>query len=213
MNIRVLVVDDYPLVREGLAASLEADPGIDVVGRAGDGAEGMRYAHELLPDVVLLDLTMPGIGGADMLTRLRDELPQIRALVVTAKDGVESLLDAITAGAAGYLSKRVTGVGLRHAVITVYGGGSIISPELAGGLLKDYAHVARGGSLNVAPLIATRESEVLRLVSRGMTDKQIGAELFISPRTVQNHLRRLRDKTGTKRRSEMAFWAVEHAAN
>jgi DNA-binding NarL/FixJ family response regulator len=213
MNIRVLVVDDFPLVRDGLAASLELDPGIEVIGRAADGEDGMRLAHELRPDVVLLDLTMPDGDGADMLTRLRQELPGIRALVVTAKDGVDSLLAAVTAGAAGYLSKRVTAAGLRHAVVTVHGGGSIISPELAGGLLKDYAHVARGGALKVAPLIAARESAVLQLVSRGMTDKEIGAELRISPRTVQNHLARVRHKTGTTRRSEMATWAVEHAAD
>ena len=211
MNIRVLVVDDFPLVRDGLASSLETDPAIEVVGRASDGEEGMRLAHEVHPDVVLLDLAMPGGGGQDMLVRLQDELPAVRTLVVTADDGVDALLAAVSAGAAGYLSKRVAGPGLRHAVITVHGGGSIIAPELAGGLLKDYAHVARGGRLKVAPLIATRERAVLGLVRRGMTDAEIGAELTISPRTVQNHMRRLREKTGATRRSELAAWAVEHS--
>jgi DNA-binding NarL/FixJ family response regulator len=173
----------------------------------------MRLARELRPDVVLLDITMPGMGGRAMLAALRDELPEVRVLVVTASEDAETLLAAVAAGALGYLSKRVTSRSLRHAVITVHGGGSIIAPELAGHLLKRYSSVARGDTLKINPLLATRERAVLRLVSRGMTDKEIGRELLISPRTVQNHLSRVRTKTGTTRRSEMARWAVEHAAD
>jgi DNA-binding NarL/FixJ family response regulator len=212
MHIRALVVDDFPLVREALSASLAFDPGIDVVGWAADGEEGLRLARELRPDVVLLDITMPGMGGAEMLTRLRQEVPAARTLVVTASEDAETLMASIAAGAAGYLSKRVTAKELRHAVITIHGGGSVIAPDLAGHLLKEYAHVARGGVPSLRPLLANREHAVLRLVTRGMTDKQIGRELFISPRTVQNHMARLREKTGARRRSELACWAVEHAA-
>ncbi len=213
MNIRVVVIDDYPLVRDGLAAALEIDPGIKVVARAADGDEGLRLVHEHKPDIVLLDITMPGMGGLEMLRRLRDELPDVRALVLTANADAETLFEAVTAGASGYLGKTVTGASLRSALITVHGGGSFIDPSLAGHLLDRYASVARGERLHLKPLLGEREHAVLRLIVKGKTDREIAAELFISPRTVQNHLTSLREKTGTKRRSEMARWAIENSAD
>jgi len=211
MKIRVLVVDDFPLVREGFIASLEVDPGIEVVGQAADGDEGLRLTRELRPDVVLADMRMPGLGGPVLLAKLREELPETRVLVVSASEKAESLLEAISAGAAGYLTKRVSGRELRHAVITVHGGGSVITPTLARHLLREYSHVSRGEPLTVRPLLAQREQEVLRLLAAGHTDREIGGKLYISPRTVQNHLTRIREKTGMRRRSELARWAVEHA--
>jgi len=211
MKIRVLVVDDFPLVREGLTASLEVDPDIDVVGQADDGESGLRMACELRPDVVLTDMRMPGLGGPVLLSRLRQELPETRVLVVSASEKAETLLEAVAAGAAGYLSKRCSGRELRHAVITVHGGGSVITPSLAKHLLREYCHVSRGEPMSVRPLLAHREQEVLRLLAQGHTDREIGLQLYISPRTVQNHLTRIREKTGMRRRSELARWAVEHA--
>jgi DNA-binding NarL/FixJ family response regulator len=210
MKIRVLVVDDFPLVREGLTASLEVDPDIEVVGEADDGEQGLRMALELRPDVVLTDMRMPGLGGPVLLARLREHLPDTRVLVVTASEKAETLLEAVSAGAAGYLTKRVSGRELRHAVITVHGGGSVITPALASHLLKEFSSSARGEQSPVRPLQG-RELDVLRLVVQGKTDNEIGQELFISPRTVQNHLTRIREKTGLKRRSELTRWAVEHA--
>ena len=211
MKIRVLVVDDFPLVREGFIASLEVDPGIEVVGQAADGDEGLRLTRELRPDVVLADMRMPGLGGPLFLAQMREELPEARVLVVSASEKAESLLEAISAGAAGYVTKRVSGRELRHAVITVHGGGSVITPTLARHLLREYSHVSRGEPLTVRPLLAQREQEVLRLLAAGHTDREIGGKLYISPRTVQNHLTRIREKTGKRRRSELARWAVEHA--
>src|SRR5919201_1562047 len=114
MNIRILLIDDFPLIREGFAAALEADPGL---------------AHELQPDVVILDLRMPEMGGMTVLERLRTESPESKFLVVTATEKAQPLLDAVAAGAAGYLTKRSTREELRQAVITVYGGGSVIAPQ------------------------------------------------------------------------------------
>jgi DNA-binding NarL/FixJ family response regulator len=211
MKIRVVVAEDHPLVREGIIRALERDTGIEVVGEADNGLTGLELARQLKPDVMVLDLRMPGLGGAAVLERLRAELPDTRALVMTANESPESLLDAVAGGAAGYLSKRTTGEELRQAVITTYGGGSVITPELAGHLLREFSGNARGEGSSVRPLLRPRELEVLRLVSDGLTDNEIGKRLYISARTVQNHLTGVREKTGLRRRPELARWAVEHA--
>jgi DNA-binding NarL/FixJ family response regulator len=211
MNISVLLIDDFPLLRQGFAAALELDPGLTVVGQAQDGEEGLRLAHTQRPDVVVLDLHMPGMGGMSVLERLRSELPDTRALVVTATEKAQPLLEAVAAGAAGYLTKRCTREELRQAIISVHGGGSVIAPDLAGHLLKEYSRTARGEESQVRPLIGRREHEVLRLVATGLTDNEIASQLYISPRTVQNHLTRVREKTGLRRRAQLTRWAMEHS--
>ena len=210
MKIRVVVADDFPLVREGVARALNHDPALEVVGQATTGQEALALAEELRPDVMILDLRMPDLGGLAVLDKLRNTQPQIRVIVMTASEQASTLLDAIAAGAAGYLSKRTTGEELRQAVITAHGGGSVITPALASHLLKEFSSTARGEQSTVRPLQG-RELDVMRLVVQGKTDNEIGKELFISPRTVQNHLTRIREKTGLRRRAELTRWAVEHA--
>jgi len=210
MKIRVVVADDFPLVREGVVRALNSDPGIEVIAQAENGNDALRLAEELEPDVMILDLRMPDLGGLAVLDKLRTSRPQIRIIVMTASEQASTLLDAIAAGAAGYLSKRTTGEELRQAVITAHGGGSVITPSLASHLLKEFSSSARGEQSPVRPLQG-RELDVLRLVVQGKTDNEIGKALFISPRTVQNHLTRIREKTGLRRRSELTRWAVEHA--
>ncbi|MBW3654014.1 MAG: response regulator transcription factor, partial [Actinobacteria bacterium] len=209
MKIRVVVADDFPLVREGVVRALDSDPAIEVVAQAENGHDALRVAEDLKPDVMILDLRMPGLGGLEVLDKLRASRPEIRVIVMTASEQASTLLDAVAAGAAGYLSKRSTGEELRQAVITAHGGGSVITPSLASHLLKEYSSSARGEQSQVRPLQG-RELDVLRLVVQGLTDNEIGQELFISPRTVQNHLTRIREKTGLRRRSELTRWAVEH---
>src|SRR3954449_1385498 len=211
MNISILLVDDFPLICEGFAAALGTDPGLHIVGQTDNGEEGLRLARELQPDVVILDLNMPGMGGMSVLERLRLEVPETKVLIMTASETAQSLLDAVSAGAAGYLTKRSTREELRQAVITVQGGGSIISPMLAGHLLQEYSRASRGEGSDVRPLLGDREHQVLRLVASGDTDKEIAARLYISPRTVQNHLTRIREKTGLRRRAELTRWAMEHS--
>lgn len=212
MNIRVLIVDDSPLMQVGLTTTLDSDPEIHVVGQAGDGREGLRLAHELHPDVILLDLQMPDFGGLMVLERLREELPDVKALIVTASEKAESLLDAVAAGAAGYLSKRSSPEEVRRAVITVHGGGSVITPVLAGHLLHAYTRrtTQRPDSPGLRPVLSRREQDVLRLVARGHTDKEVALELHLSPRTVQTHLTHIRKKTGMRRRAELVRWAADH---
>ena len=211
MNIRVVVADDFPLVRDAIAQVLDRDPGISVVGRAAGGEEALAMVGVHDPDVLILDLHMPDCGGIRVLERLRESGARTRVLIMTASESPDSLLDAVNAGAQGYITKRSTGEEVRQAVITTYGGGSVITPELAGHLLREFSGSARGEGSSVRPLLAARELEILRLVADGLTDNEIGKQLYISPRTVQNHLTRIREKTGLRRRSELARWAVEHA--
>ncbi len=211
MRIRVLIAEDFPLVREGVAAALARDPQIEIIGMASNGREALVLAHELAPDVMLVDLHMPELGGMMVLERLRIELPQVRAIVVTASEKSEPLLDAIATGAAGYLTKRSTGEELRQTVLTVHGGGSVIAPELTGHLMDAYSRASTGGIEELRSKLTATEHEVLRLVAQGLTDLQIAAHLYVSPRTVQNHLARVRAKTNVRRRSELARWAVLHA--
>src|SRR4051812_34996473 len=123
MNIRLLLIDDFPLIREGFAAALESDPGLKIVGQADNGEEGLRLARELQPDVVVLDLSMPGMGGMTVLEKLRSESPETKVLVVTATEKAQPLLDAVAAGAAGYLTKRPPRGERRPAGIPLDGGG------------------------------------------------------------------------------------------
>jgi len=211
MNIRVLLVEDFPLVREGVAAALGRDPGIHVVGQAANGKEGMELARALRPDVIVLDLHMPEMGGMMVLERLREEVPEARAIVMTASEKSETLLAAVSAGAAGYITKRATRQELCDAVITVHGGGSVIAPHLAGHLLRQFQKASRGDTEDLRNQLSTRELQVLRLVAQGRTDREIAEQIYVSPRTVQNHLAGIRDKTGLRRRSELTRWAVVHA--
>jgi DNA-binding NarL/FixJ family response regulator len=212
MKIRVIAADDFPLVREGIVRALNRDPAIEVVGEANNGHEALELVAALQPDVLILDLIMPGLDGLGVLDALSTSHPEVRVLLMTASEQAGPLLGAFEAGAAGYLSKRATGEELRQAVITAHGGGSVITPALADKMLRELPDSSGvDAQRRVRALLGPRELEVLRGVAQGKTDIEIGQELFISPRTVQNHLTRIREKTGLRRRSELTRWAVEHA--
>ena len=163
MRISVLIADDFPLVREGLTRALGGHPAITVVGTAADGDEAIARARELKPDVILLDLFMPGLGGILVLEQLRAEGSSARVLIVTASEREEALFEAMGAGAAGYLTKRSTGEELRQAIISVHGGGLVITPSMAGCLLSGFARRARGSGSFASPTLTAREREIIRL--------------------------------------------------
>jgi DNA-binding NarL/FixJ family response regulator len=193
--IRLLLVDDFPLVRSGIAAALRDDAGIDVVGQAGTAADAIPVAVQHEPDVVLLDLGLPDDSGLVVIARLAEKVPQARVLVITANESAELLSSAMAAGAVGYLTKRATPSELCDAVRTIHGGGVVVDAGLAA---------------EVRPALTERERQVIHLVADGMTDKEIAGSLFVSPRTVQNQLTSIRRKLGLGRRSELARWAATH---
>lgn len=210
MEITVVIVDDFPLVREGIAAALRADPAINVVGEAGSAAEAVKRVRELHPDVVVLDLRMPGGDGAELIEQLRREVEGLRILVVTAIEKIDTMQTVAAAGAAGYVTKRIAPRDLRSAIITIQGGGTVFDALSTEDLLHSYPQISSGEEA-VVKLLTTRESDVLALVARGHSDKEVAARLSLSVRTVQNHLTSIRHKTGLRRRSELASWAIKHA--
>jgi DNA-binding NarL/FixJ family response regulator len=208
--IRVLVADDFPMVRDALSAALNRHPNVEVAGTAADGLEAVAQAHALQPDVIVLDLRMPGMSGLMALTRLTTELPRIRVLLLTACEEPDAVIDAVSAGASGFVTKRISGAALADAVCAVHRGEPVVDPSLTAhlvaGLRRDQ-HSHRGVS---AGGLTGSELNVLRLVADGRTDKQISQTLYISPRTVQSHLAQIRTKVGLRRRVELTRWAAEH---
>ena len=198
--ISVIVVDDHAVVREGIRAVLAAKPEFEVLGEAADGAEAMVLAERHQPDVVVLDVTMPGESGLQVAARLRQRLPTVRVLILSMHDRTEYVLEAVRAGASGYLLKDATPAEVRDAVRTVHRGETYFCPavleKIGAALRGELDREERRGTLE---LLTPREREVLTGIADGRTNKEIAAELGISPRTVETHresvMRKLRIRT------------------
>ncbi len=203
-TIRILVADDHPIVREGLRAVLGTQPDFEVVGEAGDGGEVVRQVAALRPDVVLLDLEMPGVDGVEALRRLRASGAEVRAIVLTAFDTDERILSAVQAGAQGYLLKESPRQEIFNAVRTVHSGGSLLQPVVASRLLRQ---VRRGASSQEA--LTPRETEVLRLLAQGLLNKEIADRLSISERTAKFHVSSILGKLGAGNRTEAVTLAAQ----
>ena len=210
--IRVLIVDDHALYRRGLQTVLAVEEGIEVVGEAADGIEAVDQAEETLPDVIVMDVGMPKRGGIEACRVIKQRVPSARILMLTSSDDEANLFEAVRAGANGYLLKDVPGEEIAAGVRAVYHGDSLISPSMASKLLAEFAQMSRRQGdrpLPVgAPRLTDRELEVLRLVARGMANKEIAHELFISENTVKNHVRNILEKLQLHSRMEAAMYAV-----
>jgi DNA-binding NarL/FixJ family response regulator len=205
--IRILVADDHPVVRDGLVAILSTQPDFEIVGEAADGAEAVEQARALTPDVMLLDLGMPELDGVEVLKRLRNESVPTRVIVFTAFDTDERILDAVQAGAQGYLLKGAPRDELFSAVRVVQSGGSLLQPIVASRLLR---RVSEGrAAQDVAELLTGRELEVLRLLAQGQQNKEIAAQLVISERTVKFHVSSILGKLGAGNRTEAVRIAAQ----
>jgi DNA-binding NarL/FixJ family response regulator len=208
---KVLVADDFPLVREGIESALARDPRLDVVGFASDGQDALQRARELRPDVLLLDLGMPGTSALLVLAQITAELPDVRVLVVSDETCDPGAVHAIAAGAAGLVSKGIRGEDLCEAIRAVDRGEPVIAQDLLAELLTGVRRALADGRGATPRSLTVNELEVLRLVANGRTDAQISQSLFISSRMVQSHLSRIRTKVGVRRRAQLARWASEHA--
>lgn len=210
-RIRVLVADDHVLFRRGLEMVLAAEDDIDIVGEAGDGAEAYARAVDLLPDVVLMDVRMPRRSGIEACSDIKEAVPSTRIVMLTISDEESDLFEAVRAGANGYLLKDVPGEEIAEGIRAVMGGQSLISPSMAGALLTEFAELSKRSAEAVrvpVPRLTERELEVLRLVARGMANKDIATQLFISENTVKNHVRNILEKLQLHSRMEAVVYAV-----
>lgn len=205
-QIKILVADDHPMLREGLVAVLDTQDDFEVVGEASDGAEAVRLAGELLPDVILLDLEMPGTDGVAALERLREDGSESRAIVFTAYDTDERILGSLRAGARGYLLKGASRREIFSAIRTVYAGGTLLQPGVTSKLLASMSRDERREEID--PL-TPRELEVLALLARGHKNAEIAGQLFITERTVKFHVSSLMRKLGAENRTEAASIAAQ----
>lgn len=208
--IRILICDDQEVVRVGLSAILSTAPQFQLVGVAGDGAEAIALVETTKPDVVLMDLNMPGMNGIQATRQIRQKFPDVYVLALTTYDADEWVLDAIRAGADGYLLKDTPRAGLITAIEGTAGGHTFVDPSVAG---KLFAHVARNSVVpdtTLAGSLSPREREVLRMLAHGRSNAEIAAELFLSEGTVRNYVSGIFTKLGATDRTQAAVIALRH---
>ncbi len=204
--IRVLLVDDHQVVRRGLRTFLEVQEDIEVVGEASDGDEGVTAAEELRPDVVLMDVKMPGTDGVEALRRLRELQNSARVLVVTSFTEQRTVVPALRAGAAGYVYKDIDPDALAGAIRSVHAGHVLLQSEVAGALLAGGDPVGGGRG----PALTEREREVLGLIADGRSNREIARALVLSEKTVKTHVSNILMKLDLADRTQAALWAVRH---
>jgi DNA-binding NarL/FixJ family response regulator len=209
--IRILVTDDHAVLRAGLTALLNAEPDLTIVGEAADGSECLRVAQALQPDVILLDINMPGMNGLEVLPLLRQSAPQSRVLVLTMHDDTTYLRQVLQAGGAGYVLKQAADKELLSAIRTVYNGGTYLHPVHAQALLAGPAPAAPP-THDDTPLaqLSDREQEVLKLIALGYSNKEIAEKLFLSVKTVETYKARIMEKLEVTTRAALVRFALQH---
>ncbi|MET7757939.1 response regulator transcription factor [Streptomyces sp. NPDC005389] len=206
-QIRVLLVDDHQVVRRGLRTFLEVQDDIEVVGEASDGAEGVARAEELRPDVILMDVKMPGTDGIEALKRLSGLDNPAKVLVVTSFTEQRTVVPALRAGASGYVYKDIDPDALAGAIRSVHAGHVLLQPEVAGALLsQDDSH----GGTGRGSTLTEREREVLGLIADGRSNREIARALVLSEKTVKTHVSNILMKLDLADRTQAALWAVRH---
>jgi DNA-binding NarL/FixJ family response regulator len=210
-SIRILVTDDHAVLRAGLTALLNAEPDLTVVGEAADGSECLRVAQAIQPDVILLDINMPGMNGLEVLPLLRQSVPQSRVLVLTMHDDTTYLRRVLQAGGAGYVLKQAADKELLSAIRTVYNGGAYLHPTHAQALLAAPAPATppKDADAQLAQL-SDREQEVLKLIALGYSNKEIAEKLFLSVKTVETYKARIMEKLEVTTRAALVRFALQH---
>jgi len=205
-KIRILVVDDHAIMRDGIRALLGLHDDIEIVGEASEGKEAIEKARELVPDVVVMDITMPGMDGLEATRRIRKKTPAVKVLVLTQHDNKEYILSAIKAGAGGYVPKRALGVELVSAIRTLHKGDSFLYPSAATALIEDYLRQA--GGEEPYNRLGSREREILKLIADGHTNREIAAMLFITVKTVLGYRTKIMKKLDIHNRTELIKYAI-----
>jgi len=200
-RLRVLIADDHPLVREALRQALDGEEDMEVVAEAADGEEAVKLASELRPDAAVMDIVMPRLNGIEATRKIKQTAPDMAILILTAYDDDEYVLGLLEAGAAGYLLKSARGRDLAGAIRAIKSGESVLHPKIIAKLLKR-AMVAPTEEHKTSDLLSERESEILKLVALGMSNKEIADKLFLSERTIKGHLTNIFNKLNVASRSE-----------
>jgi len=209
-RIRILIADDHAVLRAGLRRLIGEQPDMDVVGEAADGEEAVRRTRELRPDVALMDLTMPGLGGLKAIERIRQDCPETRVLVLTMHDVPAYLRSVLAAGGSGYVVKRAADSELLSAIRSVYRGRTVLDPTLAVQVVQSgLGKRPPVGGGDAAPHLSQREQEVLDLVAQGYTNQQIADRLGLSVKTVETYRARLVQKLGLRSRAELLRYAMD----
>lgn len=209
--IRVLIIDDHTLFRSGIKLLLQRQEGFEVVGEAGDGLEGVKRAKQLSPDVVLLDLHMPGTSGLEAIPLLREEVPQAEVIMLTVSEDAEDLLEALRAGARGYLLKNIETDFLLDSIRRAAVGESVMSSQMAGKLADAMRTVQKGTTGATGPeKLSPREREIIAMLARGASNKEIARSLDLAESTVKIHVQGILRKLNLSSRVQAAVYAVEH---
>ena len=208
-RIRVLLVDDHRILREGVRALLAGEPAIEVVGEAEDGESAVAQAGRLKPDVVLMDMVMPHLGGLEATARIKEQHPDIMVLIMSMHDNDEYVQQVIKAGASGYVLKGVAADDLVRAIEAVNGGASFVDPAIAAKLVEDYVHRVRGELPNdPKQLLTPREREILKLVAESHSNHEIAAQLYLSKKTVETHRANIMRKLDLHDVTELVKYAL-----
>jgi len=211
-RLRIFLIDDHNLFRSGVKALLARQRDFEVVGEAADGLEGLKRAREMKPDVVLLDLNMPGITGREAVQMLVEELPQTQVLMLTVSEDAEDLIDTLKSGARGYLLKNIDAEFLVDAIRRAARGEAVMSPQMTSKLVQGLQHGGREMTAEVADKdrISPREREILMQLVRGASNKEMARELKLAESTVKIHVQNILRKLNLTSRVQAAVYAVEH---
>jgi DNA-binding NarL/FixJ family response regulator len=205
-KIKLLLVDDHAVMRDGIRALLSLHDDIEIVGEAATGQEAIEKTEELMPDIIIMDIAMPGMDGLEATRRIVKHNPKARVLILSQHDDKEYILSAIKAGCAGYLPKRALGSELITAIRAVYRGDSFLYPSAATALIKDYRSQAQDG--DAYDQLTPREREILKLIAEGHTSREISEMLFISLKTVMGHRTKIMEKLSIHNRTELIKYAM-----